>query len=261
MFYQEDFFMEELINIIIYCNNLIRKQYIITEKSEELKSIVNSYVNNKLLELNSKINKKIIIISKYNRYISFKKRKSEDYLWFIEYFNLEKTKLVDKTKSSINIGLVCDKIPIVGIIGLPLDNLIYYGCKNYGSIQINTNTLHKTHIKVTEFEIFDKNLRILIPKSSFDIFKNNNFTKFLNNPIIEIVDNNLDILDIVNSKADIFLRKNRTHECSTCAIQAILKYAGGTICDYDYGGELEYNNKYLIHNNYMCYGKLLESNI
>ena len=86
----------------------------------------------------------------------------------------------------------------------------------------------------------------------------NNFIKFLKNPIINSYSNNLGVLHIVESQTDIFLGKHRINEWSICACHAILKYAGGNIKDYDLGDELEYNSKYLVHFNYVCYSKFKE---
>jgi 3'(2'), 5'-bisphosphate nucleotidase len=221
--------------------------------------MVNNYICEQLNDINSKLGKDIIIISKEKKYISFQKRKKYDWIWLVDPIN-GKEEFIKKTgQFTINIELIYKGSPVFGIVGIPVDNLVYYGCKHIGSFKLNTKKTHINRIEISKLNINDEKLRIVIPYSQIDSLQKNSFIKFLNNPTFQYAENCKGILQVGENNADIFLSKDRTIEWNTCAFHAILKYAGGMMKDYDYGNELVYNKKYLVNPYFVCSGKFTES--
>ena len=59
---------------------------------------------------------------------------------------------------------------------------------------------------------------------------------------------------LAEGKADIYPRLAPTMEWDTCAAQAILTEAGGSVVDYETKKEMVYNRENLLNNFFIAYG-------
>lgn len=188
-------------------------------------------------ELN-KIYPKIPIISEENDNNKDGKI-NHDVFWIVDPLDGTKSFIKRNGEFTVNIGLVCDKKPVLGVIHASLSNETYY----VGNDQISyKQSFGKIHAR----KVPEEGLTILTSK----YFTNDdNIESYLNNYKINNLmkaSSSIKLCLIAEGKADIYPRFGQTMEWDTAAGHAILNAAGGSVKNLS-GVDLSYGN---VNKNY-----------
>ncbi|MFT5450647.1 MAG: 3'(2'), 5'-bisphosphate nucleotidase [Enterobacterales bacterium] len=181
-------------------------------------------------------------------------RKDWPLYWLID--PLDGTKeFVDKNgEFTVNIALVSQGHPIMGIVQAPVLDTVYFAAKNIGAFKtISSNAT--SSIKVRDIPLIDdKQLftvaigRGCIPdkvKQLYQALPSHNTIR---------IGSALKTCLIAEGLADIYPRYGKTSEWDTAAAQCILECAGGVVCDMQLN-TLTYNTKdSLINPEFIAYG-------
>lgn len=172
----------------------------------------------------------IPIISEENEISDIK----HDIFWLIDPLDGTKSFIKRKGEFTVNIGLVCNKKPIIGVVYASLSNQLYYvgGDKvpyKESLGKIKTREAPTEGLTVLTSAFFNNN------KKMNDYLKNKNINKVINES------SSLKICLIAEGSADLYPRFGQTMEWDTAAAHAILKAAGGSIKDFE-GNDLNYGN-------------------
>ena len=167
----------------------------------------------------------IPILSEENSDIPFNIKSLWKQYWLVDPLDGTKEFIKRNGEFTVNIALIKNNTPILGVIYIPVSNEIYWGQENDGSYyQKNVDERKRIHVS----EINNKPLRIITSRSHENIIPHS-FLDQIDD--IEIINkgSSLKFCLIASGKADIYPRLGPTSEWDTAAGEAIVKFAGGQV--------------------------------
>lgn len=169
-------------------------------------------------------------------------RLNSKWCWIVDPLDGTKEFVKRNGEFTVNIGLVYEQKPVLGVVYLPVLNHMYYASKDNGSFFINE--------KGEEYTIntSDKTTDLILMKSrSHASEKLQSIIE--NNPQISVTRDAGSALKgclVASGEADIYIRFNPTKEWDTCAMQCVIEEAGGIMRQIDHT-VLLYNRKNIIN--------------
>jgi len=237
-------------NIAIQAGNIIMEHY--RNDSEVMEKQDKSPLTNADLQSNQFIteqlkllNEKIPILSEESL-IEWNERKKWNTYWLVDPLDGTKEFINKNGEFTVNIALIKNNEPILGVIYAPSLSILYFAQKNIGSYKIccsnNLSTLDKS-IRLN-VNIKKKSEQIIVIGSrshsneKFQIWINENFPQY------DIIQrgSSLKLCEIAEGVADIYPRFGPTSEWDIAAGQIILEEAGGNIMSFN-NKKLTYNSK------------------
>lgn len=208
--------------------------------------------------INEYLNKtKIPILSEENKMISYEVRKNWSRYWLIDPLDGTKEFINKRTDYTINIALIEEGIPVLGVVYAPILELVYYGMQNQGSYKatVSANVLPDP-IKEKAYQLkltkpADK-LRVVASRSHLSAETNQfieKLKKYKSVGDMKSMGSSLKLCMIAEGSADIYPRLGPTMEWDTAASHAVVIYAGGSVVEMDNFQPLTYN-KVDLHNPY-----------
>lgn len=191
---------------------------------------VNEFILSKL----SKFTPDIPIITEESE--SHAQINAQSIFWLVDPIDGTRSFIKRNNDFTINIGLVKNKKPILGIIAVPITGEIYYTENNLAYKRNKEGLAQKIHAKIFD----ESNIQALIgsskDKHTLEYLHINNISSF------KRISSALKFCLLAEGLADIYPRFGKTMEWDSAAGHAILNAAGGSISQVD-GSELEYGKE------------------
>jgi len=184
----------------------------------------------------------IPILSEEDSDISFEKRSNWEKYWLIDPLDGTKEFIKKNGEFTVNIALIENNIPRLGIIHLPVTSETYWGSKNNGSYYVNANNKSK-QISVSKKP---ENIITVMASRSHPNEKLDSLLEKIKHYKIVNRGSSLKFCQIAAGQADVYPRFGPTSEWDIAAGHAILLGASGNIYDLN-GNEIRYN----IRSNYL----------
>ncbi len=165
-------------------------------------------------------------------------RLAAQYVWIVDPLDGTKEFLSRRPEFSINVALVYEKKPIVGVIADPVSGSIYFAGQNMGAFLFSKNTLKSLHVS-EKSELDSLNIAVSRSHSHPALIEALARLKNLN---IQKNGSALKYCYVASGKIDASLRKTPLHEWDVAAADCILHEAHGKLTDI-FGVPLTYNNK------------------
>lgn len=169
----------------------------------------------------------------------------EEYFWLVDPLDGTKEFISGQGEYTVNIALIKDKKPVLGVVYAPVKDELYAGCGQGSAIRYSEDTDKEKSIFVRKAP--KEGLTVVASKSHGD---ENRLESYLSsykvNKLIKC-GSSLKICIIAAGKADLYPRFGPTCEWDIAAAHAVLQAAGGDIADID-GNEIVYgghNSKFL----------------
>jgi 3'(2'), 5'-bisphosphate nucleotidase len=199
----------------------------------------NKIIMNALQQLDSTIP----ILSEESR-VEWKERKNWTKYWLVDPLDGTKEFIKQNGEFTVNIALIENNKPILGVIFTPVKFDLYFAQKNYGSYKINSSSqLINLQEAVKIFVANQSSIKRIIGSRShsnqtFDSWVNQNF------PNSEIVQagSSLKFCLVAEGAADIYPRFGPTSEWDIAAGHIIVNEAGGRVNTFE-NTEINYNQK------------------
>ena len=204
--------------------------------------------NKIILEALTKLNSNIPILSEESL-VDWSIRKNWKKYWLVDPLDGTKEFIKKNGEFTVNIALIEDNNPILGVVYVPAKSLLYLAEKNKGSFKTNTKD------KLENFEGIQKILvssqtnraRVIGSRShSNATFDNWVKEKFPNADIVQ-AGSSLKFCLIAEGEADIYPRFGPTSEWDIAAGHMIVNEAGGKIRTFQ-NHSIKYNTKENIIN-------------
>ncbi len=217
--------------------------------------------NNVIMNVLKKID--IPIISEENKQIEYSERKNWQKFWLVDPLDGTKEFIKKNGQFTVNIALIENELPVLGVIYIPVQKNLYFGMKGLGSFKIsNIDYTYQTYNQlISEAEKIpnienNNSYTVLASKSHFKE-KTKEFIDNLRNKYADLqiinVGSSLKFCTIAEAKADIYPRFGPTMEWDIAAGHAIVKFAGGKVINYDSNKEMSYNKKSLLNPFFIVY--------
>jgi len=162
-----------------------------------------------------------------------------EYFWMVDPLDGTKEFISGSGDYTVNIALIRNKTPVLGVVYAPVKGEMFYGCEDGGAFRYMEDSDREKPIQVRTPPA--KGLTIVASRSHGDADK---MDKFLQDFKVEKLvkrGSSLKICAVAAGKADIYPRFGPTCEWDTAAGDAVLRAAGG-IMTYVDGSPMTYGH-------------------
>lgn len=188
----------------------------------------------------------IPIISEEGKNIPYEERKNWEVYWCVDPLDGTKEFIKRNGEFTVNIALIRDGLPVLGVIYIPVQNLLYYGEASSGSWKQIPGE-DPIQIKAVKK---NNEWTAAISRSHADGEEKAILSKY---PIVNFISvgSSLKFCLLAEGKAQIYLRTGPTMEWDTAAGHAIILFSGCNINTLS-GREMLYNKESLLNEGFLC---------
>jgi 3'(2'), 5'-bisphosphate nucleotidase len=199
----------------------------------------NDIIESDLLKTN------IPILSEEGKLTEYKERKNWKLLWIVDPLDGTKEFVKRNGEFTVNIALVKNGKPIIGVIFVPVKGWLYYASSNgsYREIDEKKVKLPLENKSINFKVVGSRSHQSPETKEYFDDIR-----KRKKNVEIVSMGSSLKICLVAEGSADVYPRFAPTMEWDTAAGHAIAKHAGKKLIDLKTNQEMVYNRERLTNN-------------
>lgn len=201
--------------------------------------IAHEIISAGLMELQSDLP----IISEEGVHLPFEIRKNWRTYWLIDPLDGTKEFINRNGEFTVNIALIENGYPIIGVVGQPVEERIYYAADKLGAFEIGPN--HSDPISILTKKT-EGSIKTLVSKSHLSEELREEINQQENIEMISI-GSSLKLCMIASGEADFYPRIGPTSEWDIAAAQCVLEVAGGKVLSLD-GERVAYNQKESFRN-------------
>lgn len=188
----------------------------------------------------------IPVLSEEGKSIPYNERAEWEKLWIVDPLDGTKEFIKRNGEFTVNIALIENGIPVMGVIYVPVKEVLYYGMEDTGSFkEENGVTVELPQPKNSDkfVAVGSRSHMSEETEAYFNELKSKHGE-------IEVVSmgSSLKICLVAEGVADVYPRFAPTMEWDTAAGHAIAKYAGKVLMDYKSQEEMKYNREELLNN-------------
>lgn len=203
---------------------------------------------------------KIPILSEEGKHLPYDDRKNWEYLWVVDPLDGTKEFIKKNGEFTVNIALVINGKPAVGVIYAPVLNEAYIAKQGLGSYKMEN--AKETAAQVTdEKQLIGRSVKLPVSGAGSKIYAVasrshlSEETKAYLNKIkakygeidVTSAGSSLKLCLVAEGKAHVYPRFAPTMEWDTCAGQAIVEQANGTVINVETNAPLTYNKDNLLN--------------
>ncbi len=192
----------------------------------------------------------IPFISEENKLTPYSERKEWKTFWLIDPLDGTKEFIKKNGEFTVNIALIENGVPVVGVVYVPAQGKTYYGVKGEGSFKLeNRGSKPDT---ILNKEHYSTKHKVIVVGSRSHLDENTMaFVEQLKADGKEVEFNSsgssIKFCLVAEGKADVYPRFAPTMEWDTGAAQAVVLYAGKNVLDRNTGQPLQYNKENLLN--------------
>lgn len=221
------------------------------------------------LIVTSLIPSRINVLSEEGIIYDYDLRKNWNHIWIVDPLDGTKEFVKRNGEFTVNIALIEDQKPIIGVIYSPVSRQLYYACCNHGSFKINAHDvitqINTGTIDVDSLMKTAQKLPLQSPPKIYTIVASRSHlsqevsaritkNKFEHNAVNIInTGSSIKFCLLAEGLAHEYPRYGTTMEWDTAAGQCILEQAGGTVLDLSTNEGMKYNRENLKNNNFIAY--------
>lgn len=199
----------------------------------------------------------IPVLSEEGRAISYEERKEWDQLWIVDPIDGTKEFIKRNGEFTVNIALIENQKPILGVIFVPAKGELYFSNKETGAykVTVDLETCDVDHLidnaSKIPFERDDKTFTIVASRSHMST-ETEDYVQQMKNKHGEVnlisKGSSLKLCMVAEGQAYCYPRFAPTMEWDTAAGQAICECAGFQVIDWITKENMLYNRKKLLNN-------------
>lgn len=183
------------------------------------------------------------ILSEEGKDIPYDERKHWERFWMVDPLDGTKEFLKRNDEFTVNIALIEQGVPVLGVIAVPVTGDVYYATKGGGAF-MKHGTAVRPLTKREPVDLKKSGLRVVASRSHMSP-ETEAFISQLIDPHIVSAGSSLKFMMLATGAADIYPRFAPTMEWDTAAGQAILNEVGAKVLTKLGGEEFRYNRKEL----------------
>tara|TARA_X000000368_G_scaffold403026_1_gene377540 strand:+ start:63 stop:854 length:792 start_codon:yes stop_codon:yes gene_type:complete len=198
----------------------------------------------------------IPFLSEEGKKISYEDRKNWEYSWLVDPLDGTKEFVKRNGEFTVNIALIHNGNPIMGVIYVPVKEELYFSLEGLGSYKINQNSVIEDLENLIAFSDklpidYNRDTYVVVGSRSHMSIETEAFfekkKKEYGNVEVMAVGSSLKICMVAEGKADAYPRYAPTMEWDTGAGHAIAKFAGFSVKQYNSTQDLVYNKENLLN--------------
>lgn len=190
----------------------------------------------------NKLTPELPVLSEESAAISYDMRCKWRRYWLVDPLDGTREFIKRNDEFTVNIALIDNGKPVIGVVYAPAKSLLYYASQNMGAFK-QTGNQGKVAIKARALD--PASLTVASSRSHSDVRVKSflaRVTAKLSEPKLISMGSSLKICLVAEGQADVYPRLGPTSEWDTAAAQCILEQAGGQLVGTD-GKPFVYNAK------------------
>lgn len=193
-----------------------------------------------------KLTPDIPVLSEESAAISFDERKTWARYWLVDPLDGTKEFLKRNGEFTVNIALIENGVPVMGVVYVPVTQILYGGAQNVGAFKIEHGIRHVLKVSDVREKIKQKEALIVVGSRSHGAEGMDACIEKCRVAVGDVqltsMGSSLKMCLVAEGKADFYPRLAPTSEWDTAAAHAVLIAAGGQIVGMDFA-PLKYNQK------------------
>lgn len=185
------------------------------------------------------------IISEENKLQAYDERRGFKRFWLVDPLDGTKEFIKRNGEFTVNIALVEEGRPILGVVYVPVSKDIYYAVKGAGAMHRSASG-EETTLKANPYQLSDSGLRVVCSRSHINE-ATQSYIDNLTEPETVSKGSSLKFMLLASGQAEVYPRMGPTMEWDTGAAQIILEEAGGQILHHESMQPLTYNKEDLLN--------------
>jgi 3'(2'), 5'-bisphosphate nucleotidase len=198
----------------------------------------------------------IPVLSEEGKDIPFEDRKGWKQLWIVDPIDGTKEFIKRNGEFTVNIALIQDQVPVLGVVFTPALNELYFATQEIGSFKVNTSdtgVLEELFHEANRLPIStSRRIYTVVASRSHMSEETEDFIKELQIKHGEVATiskgSSLKLCMVAEGLADFYPRFAPTMEWDTAAGQAICIHAGFDVVDWETQSTMKYNREVLLNN-------------
>ncbi len=200
-----------------------------------------------LAQLNKKYGLDAAIISEEDQAISDSRLEATT-IWLVDPLDGTKEFMAHTHEFSVNIALIHENRPILGVIYIPYYDLLYYAQEGKGAFLEAKKDTPAKQLNIAKVDIHHPTfLTRVISSRRHGVLALESILRKLEAYHLSSLGSSWKLAKIAEDKADVYLRLGPTSEWDIAAGHLILTEAGGALSDLS-GNQLSYNTKKSLTN-------------
>ncbi len=200
----------------------------------------------------------LTLLSEEGKTIPYEERSKWELFWLIDPLDGTKEFIKKNGEFTVNIALIENDTPILGVVYVPVTGVLYFASENIGSYKIaldgdiaegQLNTLIEKATSLTDNEY--PAIYTIVASRSHSTKETEDFVnqKKEEEGDVDLISagSSLKLCLVAERKAHVYPRLAPTMEWDTAAGQAIATYADCKVYDYTTGNELKYNRPNMLN--------------
>lgn len=229
----------------------------LTQADLESNEVINNYLSKT----------EIPILSEENKITAYTERSNWKTFWLVDPLDGTKEFINNSPEYTVNIALIEDNKPIMGVVFTPAKSLLYYGLKGLGSFKVkmdgkfNIESLMKKSKRIQTGKVHKKLIVVASKSHLSDETKQfiSKLEKVRGKCETSSYGSSLKLCMVAEGSADIYPRLGPTMEWDTAASHAVAEFAGCKIMSLPDKKTLKYNKQDLLNPWFVIYNENLDT--
>ncbi|MBX2841262.1 MAG: 3'(2'),5'-bisphosphate nucleotidase CysQ [Flammeovirgaceae bacterium] len=192
------------------------------------------------------------ILSEEGKAISYEERASWEYFWMVDPLDGTKEFIKRNGEFTVNIALIHNDQPILGVVYVPVKAQMYWALKSNGAFKRENGETKQ--LNCASYSTSNENLKIVGSRSHMNEETTQFISKLKNFEIVSM-GSSLKFMLIAEGSAHIYPRIAPTMEWDTAASQIIVTEAGGEVLQFGKTEPVVYNKENLLNPYFVAKGE------
>lgn len=198
------------------------------------------------------------LLSEEGKAIPYENRSQWELFWLVDPLDGTKEFIKKNGEFTVNIALIEQDTPILGVVYVPVTGVLYYASEKIGSYKIqlgddfseqDLDTFIERSVSLTDSEY--PNIYTIVASRSHstketDVFVNDKIAEVGQIDLIS-AGSSLKLCLVAERKAHVYPRLAPTMEWDTAAGHAVAAFSDCKVYDYTTGNELKYNKQNMLN--------------
>jgi len=185
------------------------------------------------------------ILSEEGKTISYAERSNWEYFWMVDPLDGTKEFIKRNDEFTVNIALIHQGIPVLGVVAVPVTGDVYYATAGEGAFLKRAGKEIKLSRR-TPLDLKRAGLRVVASRSHMNP-ETQDFIDSLTDAVLVSAGSSLKFMLLAEGKADVYPRYAPTMEWDTAAAHAVITEVGMQVTEYGTGNPLIYNKENLLN--------------
>lgn len=230
--------------------NIYQRDFDIEFKSDQSPlTEADSKSNDVIIKALRSLHPDIPIISEENKKVQYSERSSWGQFWLIDPLDGTKEFIKKNGEFTINIALIRDGLPVLGVVYKPVDEILYVAEKNSGAFKTEkngkisriSNNVHYSELEKIKVVASRSHLTAEVNEFIQDLEKEGKTVEMIS------VGSSLKLCLVAEGSANVYPRFGPTMEWDTGAAQAVVMESGRSVLNYETSELLNYNKESLLN--------------